>query len=169
MVKNRVPTFDGNPDPEVGHNWLKNVENKLHLLEIPEELKVEVVTPFLEDRAHKWWETVSPSLAEVDQITWQTFRREFLKQYYLGELHLQKLSEFKKFKQTSDLTMMEYTLRFNDLGTFVPTIMSDETLKMHHFKKGMNSQIQSTLAVFRPNNFADLMGVAISAKTDIKR
>ncbi|XP_075478873.1 uncharacterized protein LOC142519729 [Primulina tabacum] len=64
---------------------------------------------------------------------------------------------------------MEYTSRFNDLGTYVPTIMSDETLKMHHFKKGLNSRIQSALAVFKPRNFADLMGAAMSAEMDIKR
>ncbi|XP_073314731.1 uncharacterized protein [Primulina huaijiensis] len=144
VQKNRVPTFDGNPDPEVSHNWLKNVESQLHLLEVPEGLKEEVVTPFLDDRARKWWETVSPSLAE-------------------------KLNEFENFKQTLDMTVMEYTSRFNDLGTYVPTIMSDETLKMHRFKKGLSSQIQSALAGFKPSNFADLMGAAMSAKTDIKR
>ncbi|XP_073309906.1 uncharacterized protein [Primulina huaijiensis] len=165
--RNRVPTFDGNPDPEVSHNWLKNVESQLHLLEVPEGLKVEVVTPFLEDRARNWWETVSPSLAEVEQITWQAFRREFLEQYYPTEF-LQKLSEFENFKQTPDMTVMEYTSKFNDLGTYVPTIMHDETLKMHRFKKGLSSRIKSALAVFKPNNFADLMGTAMSAEMDIK-
>ncbi|XP_073045802.1 uncharacterized protein [Primulina eburnea] len=64
---------------------------------------------------------------------------------------------------------MEYTSRFNDLGTYVPMIMSDETLKMHRFKKGLNSRIQSELAVFKPNNFADFMGAAMSTETDIKQ
>ncbi|XP_075497112.1 uncharacterized protein LOC142534091 [Primulina tabacum] len=169
LRRNRVPTFDGNPDPEVSHNWLINVESQLHLLEVPEELRVEVVTPFLEDRARKWWETVSPSLAKVEEITWKNFKREFLKQYYPAEFRLQKLSEFENFKQTPDMTVMEYTSRFNDLGTYVPTIMSDETLKMHRFKKGLNSRIQSALAVFKPNSFADLMGTVMSAETDIKR
>ncbi|XP_075515766.1 uncharacterized protein LOC142550576 [Primulina tabacum] len=160
LRRNRVPTFDGNPDPEVSHNWLKNVEIQLHLLEVPEKLRVQVVIPFLEDRARKWWETVSPPLAEVEQITW--------KQYYPAEFCLQKLSEFENFKQTQDMTVMEYTSRFNDLGTYVPTIMSDETLKMHRFKKGLNSRIQLALAVFKPRNFADLMSAAMSVETDIK-
>ncbi|XP_073309893.1 uncharacterized protein [Primulina huaijiensis] len=134
LRRNRVSTFDGNPDPEVSHNWLKNVESQLNLLEVPEELRVEVVTPFLEDRARKWWETVSPSLTE-----------------------------------TPDMTVMEYTSRFNDLGTYVPTIMSDETLKMHRIKKRLNNRIQSALAVFKPNNVADLMGATMSAETNIKR
>ncbi|XP_075478814.1 uncharacterized protein LOC142519666 [Primulina tabacum] len=135
---------------------------------LPEELKVEVVTSFLENRARKWWETVSPSLAEAEQITWQTFRREFLKQYYPAEFRLQKLGEFENFKQTLDMTVMEYTSSFNELGTYVPTIMSDETLKMHRFKKGLNSRIQLALVVFKPNNFAYLMGAAMSVETDIK-
>ncbi|XP_075515426.1 uncharacterized protein LOC142550071 [Primulina tabacum] len=163
------PPQEPQPHPEVSHNWLKNIESQLHLLEVPEELRVEVVTPFLEDRARKWWETVSPSLAEVEEITWQNFKREFLKQYYPAEFCLQKLSEFENFKQTPDMTVMEYTSRFNDLGTYVPTIMSDETLKMQRFKKGLNSRIQSALAVFKPNSFADLMGAAMSAETNIKR
>ncbi|XP_075499237.1 uncharacterized protein LOC142537621 [Primulina tabacum] len=135
---------------------------------LPEELRVEVVTPFLEDRARKLWETVSPSLAEVEDITWQIFKIEFLKQYYPAEFRLQKLNEFENFRHTPDMTVLEYTSRFNDLGTYVPTIMSDETLKMHHFKRGLNSRIQSALAVFKPNNFADLMSPAMSAETDIK-
>ncbi|XP_073017822.1 uncharacterized protein [Primulina eburnea] len=137
--------------------------------QIPEELRVEVVTIFLEDRARKWWETVSPYLAEVEEITWQIVKREFLKQYYPAVFRLQKLGEFKNFKQAPDMSVMEYTSPFNDLGTYVPTIMSDETLKMHRFKKGLNNRIQSALAVFKPNSFADLMGAAMSAETDIKR
>ncbi|XP_073067287.1 uncharacterized protein [Primulina eburnea] len=136
------------------------------MAEIPEELKVEVVTPFLKDRACKWWETVSPSLAEVEQITWQTFRSEFLKQYYAAEFHLQKLSEFESFKQTSDMTVTEYISRFNYLGTYVPTIMSDNTLNIHRFKKWLISRIQN---VFRPTNFADLMGTTMNTEKDIKR
>ncbi|XP_075504539.1 uncharacterized protein LOC142541978 [Primulina tabacum] len=66
------------------------------------------------------------------------------------------------------MIVMEYTSRFNNLGTYVPTIISDETLKMHRFKKGLSSRIQSALAVFKPNNFADLMGAAMSVETDIK-
>ncbi|XP_073014523.1 uncharacterized protein [Primulina eburnea] len=67
------------------------------------------------------------------------------------------------------MTVMEYTSRFNDLGNYVPTIMSNENMKIHSFKKGLNSRIQSALAVFKPSSFADLMGAAMSAETDIKR
>ncbi|XP_073289404.1 uncharacterized protein [Primulina huaijiensis] len=67
------------------------------------------------------------------------------------------------------MSVADYTSRFNDLGTYAPTIMADEVLKMHRYKKGLSSRIQSSLAVYQPTSFADLLGAAIRAATDIKR
>ncbi|XP_073066032.1 uncharacterized protein [Primulina eburnea] len=169
LRKNRTQTFKGDPDPEVAQSWLKNIETQLRLLEIPNEFKVDVVTPFLEVSAAKLWETVSPALTADGPFTWQQFREVFLKQYYPAEVRLQKLSEFKNFAQNLDMSVVEYTSKFNSLGTYAPTIMADDTLKMHRFKRGLNSRIQSALAVYQPTSFADLMGAAIRAETDIKR
>ncbi|XP_073305844.1 uncharacterized protein [Primulina huaijiensis] len=169
LRKNRCPVFKGDADPESSQNWLKSVETQLQLLEIPEALRVEVVVSFLEDKAGKWWETVSPTMTTAGAITWQQFRDVFLKQYFSAEVRLQKLSEFENFSQTPDMSVVNYNSRFNDLGTYAPTIMTDEVLKMHRYKKGLSSRIQSSLAVFQPTSFADLMGAAIRAETDIKR
>ncbi|XP_075483634.1 uncharacterized protein LOC142523788 [Primulina tabacum] len=102
-------------------------------------------------------------------ITWHRFRDAFLKQYYPAEVRLHKLSEFENFIQAPDMSVVEYTSQFNALGSYDPTIMSDEALKLHRFKKGLNSRIQSALAVYQPKNFSDLMGAAIRAETDIQR
>ncbi|XP_073313522.1 uncharacterized protein [Primulina huaijiensis] len=169
LRKNRCPVFKGDADPESSQNWLKNVETQLRLLEIPEALKVEVIIPFLEDKASKWWETVSPTLTNAGAITWQQFRDVFLKHFFPAEVRLQKLSEFENFSQTPDMSVVDYTSRFNDLGTYAPTIMADEVLKMYRYKKGLSSRIQSSLAVYQPTSFAHLMGAAIRAETDIKR
>ncbi|XP_073153550.1 uncharacterized protein [Henckelia pumila] len=169
LSKNRAQTFKGDPDPEVGQNWLKHIETQLRLLEIPDEFKVDVVTPFLEEKAAKWWEAVSPPMTAAGPITWRQFKDVFLKQYYPAEVRLQKLSEFKNFTQTQDMTVFEYTSKFNSLGTYAPTIMADDVLKMHRFKRGLSSRIQTALAVYHATSFADLMGAAIRAETDIKR
>ncbi|XP_073304088.1 uncharacterized protein [Primulina huaijiensis] len=102
-------------------------------------------------------------------ITWQHFREAFLKQYYPAEVRLQKLSEFENFIQAPDMSVVEYTSQFNALVSYAPTIMADEVLKLHRFKKRLNSRIQSALAVYRPANFSDLMGAAIRAEADIRR
>ncbi|XP_075504361.1 uncharacterized protein LOC142541784 [Primulina tabacum] len=163
------PTFRGDADPEVGQSWLKSVETQLRLLEVPDALKVDVIVPFLEDRAAKWWEAVSPAMTAAGPITWRIFRETFLKQYYPAEVRLQKLSEFENLTQAPDMSVVEYTSKFNALGSYVPAIMGDKVLKLHRFKKGLNSRIQSALAVYQPANFSDLMGAAIRAETDIRR
>ncbi|XP_042451011.1 uncharacterized protein LOC122035919 [Zingiber officinale] len=108
-------------------------------------------------------------MTEAGPVTWQQFKELFLKQYYPTEFSLQKLSEFENFTQASSMFMVEYTSKFNSLGTYNPTIMVDDTLKLHHFKKDLSSRIQSVLIVYKLTNFTDLMGVAIRAETDIKR
>ncbi|XP_073291041.1 uncharacterized protein [Primulina huaijiensis] len=67
------------------------------------------------------------------------------------------------------MIVVEYSSKFHSLGTYSPTIMGDEVLKIHRFKKGLNSHIQSALAVIEPNSFDELMGDAIRAENDIKR
>ncbi|XP_073290760.1 uncharacterized protein [Primulina huaijiensis] len=169
LRKNRCPTFSGAADPEVNQSWLKSVETQHRLLEVPEALKVDVTVPFLEDKAGKWWEAISPAMTVAGPITWQRFREAFLKQYYPTEVRLQKLSEFENFTQTPDMSVVEYTSQFNALGSYAPAVMADEVLKSHRFKKGLNSRIQSALAVYQPANFSDLMGAAIRTEIDIQR
>ncbi|XP_075473979.1 uncharacterized protein LOC142505039 [Primulina tabacum] len=169
LRKNRCPTFSGAADPEVSQNWLKSVETQLRLLEVPDALKLDVIVPFLEDKAAKWWEAVSPAMTAAGPITWRIFRETFLKQYYPAEVRLQKLSEFENFSQAPDMSVVEYTSQFNALGLYAPAIMADEVLNLHRFKKGLNSRIQSALAVYQPTNFSDLMGATIRAEADIRR
>ncbi|XP_075515581.1 uncharacterized protein LOC142550227 [Primulina tabacum] len=146
LRKNRCLTFRGDADPEVGQSWLKSVETQLRLLEVPEAFKVDVIVPFLEDRAAKWWEAVLPAMTSTGPITWQNFRETFLKQYYPAEVRFQNLSEFENLTQAPDMSVVEYTSQFNALGSYAPAIMADEVLKLHRFKKGLNSRIQSALA-----------------------
>ncbi|XP_073137800.1 uncharacterized protein [Henckelia pumila] len=167
LRKNQTEMFKGDADPEMGRNWMKKMEDQLRLLEVPEALKVEVTIPFLEDKARKWWEAISPAVLAAGPVTWQQFSTAFLKQYFPTEVRIQKLSEFENLMQSSDMTVVEYTSKFNELRSYAPTIMGDDELKLHRFKKGLSSRIQSALAVYQPANFADLMGAAIRAESDI--
>lgn len=81
---------------------VENIETLLRLLEVPEALKVDVVTLFLEDDARKWWEAVSPAMTAQGAITWLHFNDVFLKQYYPPEIRLQKLNEFDNLSQTPE-------------------------------------------------------------------
>lgn len=67
------------------------------------------------------------------------------------------------------MSVVEYSSQFHSLGTYTPTIMADEALKMHRFKKGLNSRIQSALAAIEPISLDQMMGASIRAENDIKR
>ncbi|XP_075479269.1 uncharacterized protein LOC142520154 [Primulina tabacum] len=140
LCKNRYPTLSGAAGPEVSQSWLKSVETRLRLLEVLEALKADVIVPFLEDKAGKWWEVISPAMTAEGPITWQRFREAFLKQYYPAEVRLQKMSEFENFSQAPDMSVVEYTSQFNALGSYAPEIMTDEVLKLHRFKKRVEQQ-----------------------------
>ncbi|XP_075483561.1 uncharacterized protein LOC142523714 [Primulina tabacum] len=169
LRKNRCPTFSGAADPKIKQSWLKNVETQLRLFEVIEALKMDVIMPFLEDKAGKWWDAISPAMTAAGPVTWQHFREAFLKLYYPAEVRLQKLSEFENFTQAPDMSVVEYTSQFNALESYAPAIMADEVLKLHRFKKGLNSRIQSALALYQPTNFSDLIGATIRAEADIQR
>ncbi|XP_075483800.1 uncharacterized protein LOC142523953 [Primulina tabacum] len=151
------PTFSGTADPKVGQSWLKSVETQLRLLEVPEELKVDVIVPFLEDKVGKWWEAISPAITATGPITWQHFREAFLKKYYPAYVRLQKLSEFENFTQIPDMSVVEYTSQFNALGSYAPAIMADKVLKLHRFKNRIEQpdpisfSSLSTCQLFRPD------------------
>ncbi|XP_073300244.1 uncharacterized protein [Primulina huaijiensis] len=169
LQRARVPNFDGSFDPEVGQNWMKEVENHLRLLEVPQEIKIDVITSFLVDKASKWWDGVSLTMLGTRHITWQRFREAFLRQYFPTAVQVQKLSEFESLVQEPNMTVVEYSSKFHSLGTYSPTIMGDEALKIYRFKKILNNRIQAALAVIEPNSFDELMGAAIRAENDIKR
>ncbi|XP_073153027.1 uncharacterized protein [Henckelia pumila] len=148
---------------------MKNIENQLRLFEVLEELKVEVTVYFPEDKTSKWWEAVSPSMIAAGPVIWQQFYTTFLKQYFPEKVLLQKMSDFENLTQNQNMTVVEYISKFNELGTYALAIMADEVPKLNHFKIGLNSQIQSALAFYKPTKFDDLMGAAIRVKIDIKR
>ncbi|KAL3502110.1 hypothetical protein ACH5RR_036559 [Cinchona calisaya] len=51
MSKAKVPMFEGSANPDKADKWFGQIEEILVLLKVPEPLKPEVVTPFLEGEA----------------------------------------------------------------------------------------------------------------------
>ncbi|KAL3528015.1 hypothetical protein ACH5RR_012671 [Cinchona calisaya] len=47
--------FDGGPDLDVALNWIAQMETKFKALRFPDNVKVQVVIPFLVGDAENWW------------------------------------------------------------------------------------------------------------------
>lgn len=85
-------------------------------------------------------------MLEEGHISFQRFReKSFLNQYFPTAIRIQKLAEFESLTQAPGVTVVEYASQFHTLGTYSPTIMADEAMKMHLFKKGLTVEFNLLL------------------------
>ena len=135
----QVLTFDGSPNLDKVEKWLGEVETNFKLLQVPEEVKHEIITSFLVEDAEKWWSTVEPTIAQP--MNWEKYKEVFLNYFFPPDVHLQKMEEFESLKQIPGLSVVEFTNKFCTLGRFVPSIMANEQLKMLKFTRGLSSKM----------------------------
>ncbi|KAL3535074.1 hypothetical protein ACH5RR_003535 [Cinchona calisaya] len=108
---------------------------------VPEPLKPQVVTHFLEEKTKAWWKGVSLTLTINGIVTWDRFRQAFMKHCFPPTLIAQKQREFTMLKQKPGMSITEYSHQFHVLGSYAPTIMNDPTEKMIFFRDGFLSEI----------------------------
>ena len=143
MRKARAPNYEGGADPEKAEKWVGELETNFRMLEVPEGFKAELAASFLTGEGEKWWKAVGPTLP--NPTTWEQFKDAFLKTYYPESIRIKRVSEFNSLRQNNDMSVIEYTHKFNTLGRFVPGVMGDEKFKMLRFKEGLLSHIQTGL------------------------
>ncbi|KAL3500329.1 hypothetical protein ACH5RR_039422 [Cinchona calisaya] len=54
LYRANAPYIEGGPDPDVALNWIAQTETKFKVLRFPENVKVQVVIPFLVGDAENW-------------------------------------------------------------------------------------------------------------------
>ncbi|KZV30503.1 hypothetical protein F511_28126 [Dorcoceras hygrometricum] len=85
---------------------------------------------------------VITGLTEIGLSMSNKIERMKAKKRQAKEIHVVCHQKFQ-----AHMSVVQYTSKFISLGTYVPTIMADNTLKMHQYKKGLNSRIQSALGM----------------------
>lgn len=158
--------FRGTSCPEEAEIWLKNVSDQLRLLQVPEELRVEVVASFLEGEAEQWWHNVQ--ILRTAPVMWTQFREEFHKFYIPDSVIQKRMTEFQTLTQGS-MTVARYTERFHALGRYMPSIMENERAKMLKYRIGLNSHIQTGIVYARPRTYEDLLEVCREVQDDFER
>lgn len=167
MKRARVPTFEGHSDPDAAEKWLDEIENCFELIQVLDDMKAQVIRPFLIGEANQWWKTNLQPLPRP--IPWTRFLEEFFKFYIPPSVTLQKMGEFEALKQEPGMTVADYANRFTALGRYVPSTMGDERLKMLKFERGLNSRIRTWLVNANPENFGKLLGACYWIERDIIR
>ncbi|XP_058753893.1 uncharacterized protein LOC131627083 [Vicia villosa] len=114
------PVFKGKHDPDGALEWLKEIERIFRVMDCTQAQKVRYGTHMLAVEADDWWLATLPRLeAAGEEITWDVFRREFLRKYYPESVRGKKEIEFHELKQ-GNMSVTDYAAKFTELAKFYP-------------------------------------------------
>ncbi|MQL77689.1 hypothetical protein Taro_010110, partial [Colocasia esculenta] len=117
---------------------------------VPEE-RVLLASYQLQAQALTWWsaewETTFQS-RPLRQIPWQQFVVSFERAFCPTYVRTERLYQFLDLQQR-DSTVVQYRVRFVELGRYAPQIMGDEGLRTQQFVRGLRPELRQALIVAR--------------------
>jgi len=157
--KLKPPKFEGGINPMVYEEWRRRMQNLFDIMECPERLKVHLAAYQFEKEAAFWWGTVKHVVAEP-VLTWNQLRALMDAQYYPRDVRKVKKREFLCLKQ-GEMSVMEYTAKFNELSRFAPNQVATEEMRMNHFEQGLKGEIKQRIAGYAYANFQEMYQRAV--------
>ncbi|KAL3733928.1 hypothetical protein ACJRO7_023304 [Eucalyptus globulus] len=165
--KAKPPIFDGKADPLAAECWIKKIDGIFEAEEVPEDQKVKFATQYLEGEAEFWWDGMKPSLGGRDVIiSWEDFKKAFNAQFFPKSFQAKMKGDFVHISQ-GDSTVLEYSIRFNQLSKFAEHLVANEEDKADHFLGGLRPKINSVLAPFVLTTYKDVLERAIKVEQSI--
>lgn len=112
----------------------------------------------LEEDAARWWQSAQRALQrtprQVEQdarprqaqsVTWAGFKEAFDAKYFPRSWREEKTWEFMKLKQTDEMSVTQYDVKFTQLIRYVPMYEADEWQKAQKFVGGLKVGLQQAL------------------------
>ncbi|XP_058775225.1 uncharacterized protein LOC131649481 [Vicia villosa] len=121
--------------------------------------KVRYGTHMLAKEADDWWlETLARLEFSGEEVTWNVFRREFLRKYYPEDVRGKKEIEFLELTQ-GNKSVTEYAAKFTELIKFYPHFDGEgaEFSKCIKFQNGLRSEIKKAVGYQKIRLFSDLV------------
>ncbi|XP_074283118.1 uncharacterized protein LOC141607662 [Silene latifolia] len=128
--------------------------------------KVNIAAYFLEKEADRWWAMIGPTTTLEPRFGWEIFKILLEARFYPAQLKHQKMEEFLNFKQ-GDLSVQEYTDKFNALAHFAEPMIPNEAQKTFFFRQGIKAKIQGMVRR-DTNTFARVYDEALWAEGAIE-
>ena len=103
--------------------------------------KTELASYQLKDVAQVWyekWKEERP--VREGTVSWASFKMTFLDRFFPFELRKRKIQEFINLHQ-GDMSVKEYTIKFNQLSKHAPTMVEDSRYKMNKFVMGVSDLV----------------------------
>ncbi|XP_070013173.1 uncharacterized protein [Nicotiana sylvestris] len=144
-----------NEDPQV---FIDRVQRTLQVMKATATESVELASYRLRDVAVNWYESWESSIGEnAPPAVWQEFTKAFLHHYLPPELMRARFDRFLTLRQ-GNMSVREYSLQFDSLARYAPTIVSKMEERVHRFVMGLG-----------PHLLNDYMSVSLLPDMDISR
>ncbi|KAI3684688.1 hypothetical protein L6452_33913 [Arctium lappa] len=103
---NKPPEFSGTDSPAACLNWIQEMEQAFDSSECEEGQKAKFASRMMRGRALTWWNVTKTAMgiAAISSLTWDTFKKEVLKEY-CSEMALDRIEEEFRALKKGDMTM----------------------------------------------------------------
>ncbi|XP_058734259.1 uncharacterized protein LOC131605988 [Vicia villosa] len=153
------PVFRGKFDLEGAQDWFQEIERIFRVMDYTLVQKLRYGTHKLIVEADDWWvETRQRLELAGEEVTWEDFKREFLRKYYPEDARGKREMEFLELKQGT-LSITDYAARFIKLAKFYPRYdgPGGEFSKCVKFENGLCADIKKVVRYQKICVFADLV------------
>ncbi|XP_075092246.1 uncharacterized protein LOC142172513 [Nicotiana tabacum] len=158
------PVFTGvdhNADPQ---DFLDLMQWTLQIIHATDVESVEFTSYRLRDVAVTWYETWKQTRGpNVPPVTWKEFSEAFLQQYLPIELRRARRDRFLHLEQ-GNMSVREYSMQFNSLARYAPTIVADMSDRVHQFVSGLGAHLINECTTASLNQGMDIARIQAYAQ-----
>ena len=142
------PEFSGTKFEEDPQEFVRKMESTLQLIKASSTESVELASYRLHEVAANWYESWQLSRGnDAPPAVWAEFTRAFLDHFLPPELRRARVDRFLNLRQNGR-SVREYSLEFDSLARYAPTIVADMADRVHRYVMGLDSYlIDGCLAV----------------------
>ena len=169
-IKMKIPSFQGNNDPEAYFEWERKVELVFDCHNYSENKKVKLAAIGFSDYATVWWDQLVFNMRrnrEPDVETWEemkrVMRKRFVPTYYYRELY-NKLQNLKQGNRS-----VEEYYKEMEVSMARANIEEDREATMTRFLAGLNREIQNVVELQHYVELEDMVHMAIKIENQLKR
>ncbi|XP_021759102.1 uncharacterized protein LOC110723997 [Chenopodium quinoa] len=98
VAQRKPPTNQGEPDPTILENWLREFEKLFRAVGCPENSKVGCATYYLRGEADLWWQQNETTITALPGLNWTKFQEKMRDKFYPSFLQKQNDEEFSNLK-----------------------------------------------------------------------
>ncbi|XP_021721003.1 uncharacterized protein LOC110688540 [Chenopodium quinoa] len=144
VAQSKPPTYQGELDPTILENWLREFEKLFGAVRCPETSKVGCVTYYLRGEADLWWQQNEATIKALPGFNWTMFQEKVRDKFYPSLLQKQKAEEFSNLAM-GNMSVTEYYTKFIELSRLATESVSTEKSKARKFESGLTTDFQLKL------------------------